>query len=79
MIDREKYIDDYGLQIDPLFDIVDDAHAEIEKLKLLLKQWHDGWKCGHNQNCTSPCYDADRKTCEILELNPLNWNTTNNH
>lgn len=30
MINREEYLDDYGLQVDPLFDLVDGLHKELE-------------------------------------------------
>ncbi len=53
-MDRNKYIDDYGLQIDPLFDNVDALEAEIAELRkaptdsgvlesdLLCKKFNDG-------------------------------------
>lgn len=49
--------------------------AENARLRDLLCKWHDGWRCGHGQDCTSACYDADRETCKLLGLDPLNWKT----
>lgn len=34
MFNREEYIDSYGLQVDPLFDIIDGLQSEISDLKL---------------------------------------------
>ena len=33
MINREEYLDDYGTQVDPLFDMVDELQKENEALK----------------------------------------------
>ena len=33
MINREEYLDDHGLQVDPLFDMVDEYQSKIEQLK----------------------------------------------
>lgn len=32
MIDREKYIDDYGLQVDPLFDRIDKLETALQDI-----------------------------------------------
>ncbi len=31
-INRSEYLDDYGLQVDPLFDIIDEQQNQIDKL-----------------------------------------------
>ena len=33
MINREDYLDDYGTQVDPLFDMVDDLEEQIKQLR----------------------------------------------
>jgi len=41
VINRSEYIDDYGLQIDPLFDIVDEKDKRIKDLEKELQKYRD--------------------------------------
>lgn len=42
MIDREKYITEYGIQIDPLFDKIDKLEDSRDALLQALKQYPEG-------------------------------------
>lgn len=37
MINREEYLDDYGLQVDPLFDIVDKKDQQLDQANTTIK------------------------------------------
>ncbi len=39
MIDRERYLDDYGTQVDPLFDIVDSLIDTVKKSQSILAEY----------------------------------------
>ena len=44
MIDRQKYLDDYGTQIDPLFDRIDDLENALELIAKIA--WGPDGDCG---------------------------------
>lgn len=47
MINRDEYIDDYGLQVDPLFDLVDQLQKEAEEADKEIEETQaasDVWK-----------------------------------
>jgi len=35
-MNRTEYLDDYGTQVDPLFDMVDELEAEIQRLGSII-------------------------------------------
>ena len=37
-MDRQKYINDYGMQIDPLFDMVDTLQAKLDRVESLCDE-----------------------------------------
>ena len=57
MINRLEYILDYGIQVDPLFDMVDELEAENQRLKKIeaaaVEYVRDSYR-------PEPKYDAER-------------------
>ncbi len=67
-MDRDKYIDDYGLQIDPLFDNVDALEAEIAELKDYTKEAHQA-----NLLLGGRYIDLKDKIAELNEMLDIAW------
>ena len=66
MMDRGKYLDDYGTQVDPLFDMVDDLERQIKALREVAQAVVDSKYIYTNANGTEMVSASMIKVNELL-------------
>jgi len=75
-MDRRGYIDDYGTQVDPLFDTVETLEATIEKLQGEIELLEEIAKAAkktmrfdlHQYNLHKKAGDYEHRDSDVLEL-----------
>lgn len=68
MINRTEYLDDHGLQVDPLFDIVDGLHKELEAKDQKIKEISNALvKHLHEEDSYIDEIEANKKEIVVLK------------